>query len=136
MPEVWRVVFEHSIDGSNWTGIGSATRIEDGWQLAGLSLPLNENHYVRARGFIAAGSTTSSFSICESVRMFYLSATNSGRTQTDFNGDGNPDILWRNTSTGENYVWYLDGVNVLGGGNLPTVDGPELEGRRGSRLQQ
>ena len=23
----------------------------------------------------------------------------------DFNGDGKPDILWRNTSSGENYVW-------------------------------
>ena len=51
------------------------------------------------------------------------------------NGDGKPDILWRNASTGENYVWYLDGVTVLGGG---TADGsgPELEGRRGSGLQQ
>ena len=39
----------------------------------------------------------------------------------DFDGDGKPDILWRNASTGENYVWYLDGVTVLGGGSLPTV---------------
>jgi hypothetical protein len=29
----------------------------------------------------------------------------------DFNGDGKPDILWRNTSTGQNYVWYMRGVN-------------------------
>jgi hypothetical protein len=39
----------------------------------------------------------------------------------DFNSDDKPDILWRNTSTGDNYVWYLDGVTVLSGGNLPTV---------------
>ncbi len=39
----------------------------------------------------------------------------------DFNGDGKPDILWRNAATGENYVWYLDGVTVLGGGSLPMV---------------
>ena len=32
-----------------------------------------------------------------------------------------PDILWRNGSTGDNYVWYMDGVAVLAGGNLPTV---------------
>ena len=41
--------------------------------------------------------------------------------KSDFNNDGNPDILWRNASTGENYVWYLDGVTVLGGGSLPPV---------------
>ena len=39
----------------------------------------------------------------------------------DFNSDGKPDVLWRNTSTGENYVWYLDGVTVIGGGALPPV---------------
>ncbi len=44
-----------------------------------------------------------------------------GNTKGDFSGDGKPDILWRNAATGDNYVWYLDGVTVLGGGNLPTV---------------
>ena len=39
----------------------------------------------------------------------------------DLNGDGKPDILWRNTATGANYVWYLNGVTVLGGGSLPMV---------------
>ncbi len=27
----------------------------------------------------------------------------------DFNGDGKPDILWRNTQTGDNVVWYMTG---------------------------
>jgi C1A family cysteine protease len=31
------------------------------------------------------------------------------------------DILWRNTSTGQNVIWYLNGVNYLGNGYLPTV---------------
>jgi hypothetical protein len=39
----------------------------------------------------------------------------------DFNNDAKPDIQWRNTSAGDNYVWYLDGTTVLGGGVLPTV---------------
>jgi hypothetical protein len=30
----------------------------------------------------------------------------------DFNADGKPDILWRNTSTGTNAVWYMDGVTM------------------------
>jgi hypothetical protein len=39
----------------------------------------------------------------------------------DFNGDGKPDILWRNTLTGDNYIWYLDGVARAGGAYLTTV---------------
>ena len=37
----------------------------------------------------------------------------------DFNGDGKPDILWRNSSTGANIVWYMDGVTVTGSPFLP-----------------
>ena len=40
----------------------------------------------------------------------------------DFNSDGKTDILWRNTSTGENSLWYMDGATIVGGGYLyPTV---------------
>jgi protocatechuate 3,4-dioxygenase beta subunit len=39
----------------------------------------------------------------------------------DFNSDGKPDILWRNASTGENYLWYMDGATVTGGGSLTPV---------------
>ena len=40
----------------------------------------------------------------------------------DFNGDGSPDILWRNTSTGQNAVWYMNGVTVTGAAFLPYVN--------------
>jgi hypothetical protein len=40
----------------------------------------------------------------------------------DFNSDGKTDILWRNTSTGENSLWYMDGATFVAGGYLyPTV---------------
>ncbi len=40
----------------------------------------------------------------------------------DFNGDGKDDILWRNTATGENYVYPMDGLTILGTeGYLRTV---------------
>ncbi len=41
----------------------------------------------------------------------------------DFNKDGNPDILWRNPSTGENLVWYMDGVVRIMNAILPSVAG-------------
>ena len=42
----------------------------------------------------------------------------------DFNGDGDPDILWRNTSTGQNAVVYMKGVEATGADFLPTVADP------------
>jgi hypothetical protein len=39
----------------------------------------------------------------------------------DFNKDGNVDILLRNTSTGENYVWYMNGATITGGAYLERV---------------
>lgn len=39
----------------------------------------------------------------------------------DFNSDQKPDILWRNTATGANVLWKLNGLEVTGATNLPTV---------------
>ena len=42
----------------------------------------------------------------------------------DFNGDGNPDILWRNSETGQNMLWFMDGVKHISSGTLPYVMPP------------
>lgn len=34
----------------------------------------------------------------------------------DFNGDGRTDLVFQNTSTGQIYVWYLNGVNMTSHG--------------------
>ncbi len=39
----------------------------------------------------------------------------------DFNGDGRADILWRHAGTGENYVYLMNGLNIIGEGYLRTV---------------
>jgi len=73
-PELWRVWIEHSADGVNWQYLGEATRTAalDGWYLGGLNaFPTKENHYVRARGYVA-GELGSAGTLLESVRMFYL----------------------------------------------------------------
>ncbi len=45
----------------------------------------------------------------------------------DFNGDGKPDILWRNlgqsANRGKNVTWFMDGVTRTGVGTLPTSTG-------------
>jgi len=47
----------------------------------------------------------------------------------DFNGDGKADILWRNSSTGENYV-YLNERHDDHRRGLPGGGRPELAGDR------
>ena len=39
----------------------------------------------------------------------------------DANGDGRDDVLWRNFATGENVMWLMDGLAVIGADFLPTV---------------
>lgn len=42
----------------------------------------------------------------------------------DFNQDGKSDIVWCNPTTGENYVFVIDGLAVQGtSGYLPAVPG-------------
>jgi hypothetical protein len=45
-----------------------------------------------------------------------------GRVRADFDGDGKSDVLWRNASSGENYLYPMDGTTILGTeGYLRTV---------------
>jgi hypothetical protein len=46
-------------------------------------------------------------------------------TTSDFGADGKSDILWRNSSTGENYLYPMNGLAILGTeGYLRTVSDP------------
>jgi len=42
----------------------------------------------------------------------------------DMNGDGKLDLLWRNPSTGQHVIWYLDGCTVLSMVPFVTVSDP------------
>src|SRR5439155_897357 len=39
----------------------------------------------------------------------------------DFDGDGKADILWRNTSTGQNYIYLMNGITIGAEGYLRSV---------------
>jgi hypothetical protein len=43
------------------------------------------------------------------------------RTLADFNGDGMPDILWRDSLTGEVFLWFMNGITRTGGSAVDTV---------------
>ncbi|MBD2777307.1 FG-GAP repeat domain-containing protein [Iningainema tapete] len=42
----------------------------------------------------------------------------------DFNGDNKTDVFWRNTETGENQLWLMDGANIINQNqtSLPQLD--------------
>jgi hypothetical protein len=39
----------------------------------------------------------------------------------DFNGDNRADVLWRNSLTGENYIYLMNGKDIAGEGYIRTV---------------
>ena len=74
-PQMARVTFEWSTDGINYTFLGNGTRIgtSSDFTLAGLALSVQQNLYVRARGFYGGGiSPDAASSINDSVRYVFL----------------------------------------------------------------
>ena len=39
----------------------------------------------------------------------------------DFDGDGRADILWRNNPTGDDYVYFMNGLAVTSEGYIPNA---------------
>lgn len=71
-PEVERVVFERSLDGTNYTFLGTGTPVPEGWRLADVALPVFTNVFVRARGRISTGWNNASSSLLESIAQFQV----------------------------------------------------------------
>ena len=72
-PEVEQVTFELSTNGgTNWSLLGSGTRIIAGWELTGLSLPASGS--IRSRGRTVGSGRGSSPGLVESVAVFPVPA--------------------------------------------------------------
>src|SRR5204863_130798 len=39
----------------------------------------------------------------------------------DFSGDGRSDVLWRNSATGENYIYLMNGLTIASQGSINSV---------------
>ena len=55
------------------------------------------------------------------ANMLRQSFTVFGPTFNDFNGDGQTDILWQNTSSGDRVIWFMLGTNYASSGDLGVV---------------
>jgi hypothetical protein len=49
------------------------------------------------------------------------SATFGERPASDFNGDGNSDVLWRQDGSGQVYIWEMNGLQTKGEGRVESV---------------
>jgi uncharacterized delta-60 repeat protein len=67
-----RVTFEYSTDNVNYISLGNGTAAGSNWTLTGLSLPIKQNIYIRARGYYRNGYQNGSESITESVRNAFI----------------------------------------------------------------
>ena len=56
----------------NYTPLGNGTAAGSNWTLTGLSLPIGQNFYVRARGYYRSGYLNGSESLTESVRNVFF----------------------------------------------------------------
>jgi hypothetical protein len=75
-----------------------------------------------AVGLLFAGSSTDAIANPIGQVLTFLGATMvSGATRSDFNGDGEADILWQNGSTGQRVVWLMNGTALQSTVSLGTV---------------
>jgi hypothetical protein len=87
--------------GGTWENIGGATNTT-----YALSCDTADNAtQYRAIFANVAGSATT---LAATLTVLALLVVDGGN---DFDGDGKPDLFWRNYGTGRNVLWFMDGTS-------------------------
>lgn len=73
-PEVYQTTFDYSLDGVNFSRLGTAARVTGGWQLAGAALPSRGSFLLRARARVVGGYQNGSTGLIESRRLVHREA--------------------------------------------------------------
>jgi len=94
---------------------GASPNGQGGWTSAPM---LDSTIFLSTFGEDAAGQL---YAADHSGGVLYLLADADGNPRGDFNDDDKVDVLWRNTATGENAAWFLDGTIFRSGALLPSA---------------
>ena len=71
-PQFSRVTFEMSSDNVHYTWLGNGTFTGDNWTETGVKLPIDQNVFIRARGYYRTGEHNASESIAEAGRELFV----------------------------------------------------------------
>jgi uncharacterized delta-60 repeat protein len=125
-PEVWRVTFESSTNGNDWSFLGEGIRMDGGWQVAGLTLASGIS--IRARGFTTGGQAGAGSWFVEDVAGApAITSISPGRT----NNAGSSALL--TVAAGGTaplyYQWFKDGARLTEGQKFTGTQTPWLSVR-------
>lgn len=123
-PEVWSATFDVSADGTEWTPLGTGTRVPGGWQLTGLSLPANARVRARGRVTVSGAPSSASWHVESSLGPAALSAQPVSRTNL-----AGTVAVFSIVAAGDepfSYQWYKDGVALANGGRVNGATTPSL----------
>jgi hypothetical protein len=119
------------MNGTTWTGSAVLLGVSDlNWQIVGTGYFNNDGNVDILWRYNGAGGYNvvwymNGVAWAGSAELIPVADTSWQIMGTsDYNNDGNTDVLWRyNGPGGYNYIWYLNGVTWIGGGDLlPVAD--------------
>ena len=71
-PQFSRVTFEVSTDNQSYSLLGNGVFVQNNWTLSDLNLPMDQNVFIRARGYYRSGEHNASESIVQAGREVFL----------------------------------------------------------------
>jgi uncharacterized delta-60 repeat protein len=108
-PEVWRTMFDVSIDGSTWVSLGDGQPISGGWEWHGATIPSGAT--IRARGFVAGSYESGSDWFAETA-IGPPAITSQPASRTNNAGTGAGFVVQAAGTPPLTYKWAKDGLDL------------------------
>jgi len=111
--------------GDRFEVTGMAWDSKQGLFVASRHQPFN-NLFGQAHYFLGSDGTTTNTLNQAAARRGYAFLHPSGQAKGDQDGDGRSDILWRNSVSGQNWLYRMDGATIAASTGINTVANPDL----------